>query len=371
MRKVLYFYTSCATSLFTKIAAKLIMFIFLMTNVILFLGFFIIILSKLGIDIPRIISCYICKDLYLGTLFIIGICMVILGLIGTNQNMTIKKKIQLLKKFEVILPFMLCMFIFIFIINVLLFLCGINVSINTTNLALFCYTIFCRVVLIKLVVALVISAYTRKFKLAHFSLSVPSVVIIFTLGGFNCYYLIPFINFTLELSLTNATYMFNKTNLLISNTSSKIFDSYTFKYLASYVKNLNMNNIFKYIKGIDKVLIDILFEPVHCSGPNIDFSSLDSALSRLNKNMDSIKASSESMTYKIVNINDIDVKFKYLDNHKYGKYKKNYEDMLNIFKDGARNDPNLPFVLEKIQNIHNTITPIPEESILTTDPLKY
>jgi len=103
--------------------------------------------------------------------------MIILSLIGSNKNMSLKDKLKIfIKNFELILPFMICMFIFIFIMNIFLFLCGIGVSITTLNLTSFFYTLFCKVVLIKLIVTLVISAYTKEFK---FFLSVSSVIFIY------------------------------------------------------------------------------------------------------------------------------------------------------------------------------------------------
>ena len=126
------------------------------------------------------------NDVYLATLFIIGVSMIILSLIGSNKNKSIKDKlIFFIKNFESILLFMICIFIFIFSINIFLFLCGIGVSITTLNLTSFCYTIFCKVVLTRIVVTIIISTYTKQFNLKNFSLSVSSVIFIFILAGIN------------------------------------------------------------------------------------------------------------------------------------------------------------------------------------------
>ena len=99
----------------------------------------------IGYCISRLEGCIansICNDLFLATLFIIGISMVILSLLCSNKNKSIKEKlIFFVENFYFILPFMICMFIFIFIMKIFLLLCGIGVSISTVNLTLFCYTL--------------------------------------------------------------------------------------------------------------------------------------------------------------------------------------------------------------------------------------
>jgi len=179
----------------------------------------------LGYCISRLEGCIansMCNDLYLATLFIIGISMIMISLVGSDKNKSLIGKLNfLIKNFEFILPFMICMFIFIFVLNIFLLLCGIGVSISTVNLTLFCYTLFCKVVLIRIVITLVVSAYTKEFKLNSFSLSVSSVIFMFILGWINCYYVIPLVKFILALGLTNATHIFDRISLLFENTASK------------------------------------------------------------------------------------------------------------------------------------------------------
>jgi len=152
---------------------------------------------------------------------------------------------------------MLYMFIFIFILNIFLILCGLGVSISTLNLTSFFYTLFCKVVLIRIVVTLVISAYTKQFSLNSFSLSVSSVIFIFILAGINFYYIIPLVKFIIGLGLTNATNMFNRISLFIENTGGKNSNSESLakglnkiltklpllgRYLKSTVKGLIVDN---------------------------------------------------------------------------------------------------------------------------------
>jgi hypothetical protein len=251
----------------------------------------------LGYCISRLeggIANSICNDLYLATLFIIGISMIILSLIGSNNNMSIKDKLTyFIENFKLILPFMVSMFIFIFILNIFLILCGLDVSISTLNLTSFFYTLFCKVVLIRIVVTLVISAYTKEFKLNSFSLSVSSVIFIFILGGINFYYVIPLVKFILALGLTNATNIFNKTAIFIENTGSKkstseglaegIYKIFTRlpllgRYLESSVKGLNVHTMpFKSIVEDIKTMLEynksilediLLIKVIHCAGPD-------------------------------------------------------------------------------------------------------
>ena len=94
------------------------------------------------------------------------------------------------------------MFIIIYIVNIFLLLCGIGVSITTVNLTLFYYALFCKLVLLKIVITLVISAFTKEFHLNSFSLNVSTVIIIFILGGINFYHILPFVKVVLPAALS-------------------------------------------------------------------------------------------------------------------------------------------------------------------------
>lgn len=195
------------------------------------------------------------NDIFLATFFMIGIWMIILSLLGFKKETMSKEDIRLFikqnKHHKYMMYFLLntsikdkiifyienekyrknmrttwlcmflCSFIFIFILNIFLILCGWGVTISTLNLTAFFYTLFCKVVLIRIVVTLVISAYTKKLSLNSFSLSVSSIIFIFILGGIYFYCTIPFVKFI-------ATNMFYWINLFIEYTG----------YLKSTVKSI-------------------------------------------------------------------------------------------------------------------------------------
>ncbi|RMZ69662.1 hypothetical protein GMOD_00010333 [Pyrenophora seminiperda CCB06] len=142
--------------------------------------------------------------------------------------MTIKDKIRFYienkKKREQIKTYLICMFICLFIfilfLNVFLLLCGFIIS--TLNLTSFFYTLFCKVVFMKTITTLVISFYTKELSLNSLSLSVPSVIFIFILGGINCYYFIPLVKNIIGIGLINADTILK--NIITKIEGVKLFD---------------------------------------------------------------------------------------------------------------------------------------------------
>jgi hypothetical protein len=152
-------------------------------------------------------------------------------------------------------------------VNIFLLLCGIGVSITTVNLTLFYYALFCKLVLLKIVITLVISAFTKEFHLNSFSLNVSTVIIIFILGGINFYHILPFVKVVLGQSLTNTTNMLNKIGLFIAETNVKVYNSENLATVNIYLTKflITGNDLVEYIFY---TIPHNYFEPVHCCSSN-------------------------------------------------------------------------------------------------------
>lgn len=123
------------------------------------------------------------------------------------------------------LAVLIAIFIVISIMNTFLLLVGLNVIVSTGSPTLFLYTIFAKIVSIKLLVALIVSIITKQFKLEYVSLSIISVISMVLFGSINYYYLIPYVKGIMSLSLTNTINGFNKLSLFTYSTSCKDYNS--------------------------------------------------------------------------------------------------------------------------------------------------
>lgn len=70
---------------------------------------------------------------------------------------------------------------------------GLGVPVSTESYGLFCYTILCKAISIRLVFAVIITVFNQQFKLEYFSLSLFNVLCIICMGGIHYYYDILFL----------------------------------------------------------------------------------------------------------------------------------------------------------------------------------
>ncbi len=97
------------------------------------------------------------SEVYLASLFIIGVIMVMINFsVNKNEKSFIENIIYYKNNIHLIvpliqerLPFFLAIGIFVFIINILLNILGLGVIVTTETTGLFCYTLFCKVISIK------------------------------------------------------------------------------------------------------------------------------------------------------------------------------------------------------------------------------
>ena len=107
--------------------------------------------------------------------------------------------------------------IVIFIINILLVLLGLGITVDITSPTLFLYTLFPKVICIKLVLTFIFCNITKEFKLNNMSLSLSSVILMFLLGSVNYYYLTPYVKVIMSSGLTKLDDIVRRVCLLIEN----------------------------------------------------------------------------------------------------------------------------------------------------------
>jgi hypothetical protein len=77
------------------------------------------------------------------------------------------------------------------------------------NKVLFYYTLFCRVILIKISITLIISSFSKQLDINSLSLSVPSIIFILIVAGINCFYFYPFVLANLAAGISKVATIFN------------------------------------------------------------------------------------------------------------------------------------------------------------------
>jgi hypothetical protein len=101
------------------------------------------------------------------------------------------------------------------IVNSLLFMLGLGIVVNTTSTAMFLYTFLAKVTSIRVVLTIIICSITKEIKIEYMSVSIPSLLLMVTLGWLNFFYIIPCL-YPLVLTYYSSLSSFY-TNLLIIN----------------------------------------------------------------------------------------------------------------------------------------------------------
>lgn len=73
----------------------------------------------------------------------------------------------------------------------MLFMVGLSIVVSTTSTKMFLYTFLAKVTSIKVVLTIIISSITKELRVEQLSLSIPTVLAIIILGGFNYFIFIP------------------------------------------------------------------------------------------------------------------------------------------------------------------------------------
>lgn len=80
-------------------------------------------------------------------------------------------------------------------------LLGLGIVIDTSSFTLFVYSLFAKIVSIRLMLSLIFCCITKNLKLDNLSLSLSSVLLMFFMGGIHYFYVIPFFKINLSLAL--------------------------------------------------------------------------------------------------------------------------------------------------------------------------
>jgi hypothetical protein len=79
--------------------------------------------------------------------------------------------------FYFVLAILFLLFFALFIINTILFILGLGIIVNTSSYTLFIYTLFPKMISMKLVITFFSCCVSKELKLANFALSLPSIIV--------------------------------------------------------------------------------------------------------------------------------------------------------------------------------------------------
>ena len=162
------------------------------------------------------------NDTFLSINVTIGLSMIILGLINSQETQSLHDKFLFItKNKDIFFIFGLAMVFVIFTVNILLFLVGLGILVETGSITLFIYTFFSKVISIKLILLFIFCSITKEFKLHNVSLSLSSVIFMILLGSANYYYVIPYVKVIMSLGLTKLYNIFTQICLLVENSTIK------------------------------------------------------------------------------------------------------------------------------------------------------
>jgi len=161
--------------------------------------------------VDKTISDSVFNDIFICINIIIGLNMIIIGLLNNRKTLSIKDNfLFIMKNKEQLFIIALTMFLAIFILNVLLFILGLGIIVDTSSLTLFLYTFFPKVINIRLILIFIICSITKEFKLDNVSLSLSNLILMMVLGSVNYYYVLPYFKSIMFLGLTNISNLLSR-----------------------------------------------------------------------------------------------------------------------------------------------------------------
>jgi hypothetical protein len=153
--------------------------------------------------VDKTISDSVFNDTFLCINIIIGLAMILIGLLHSRKTISIKDKFLFIvenkKKLFII---GLTMLLAISALNMLLFILGLGITVDTSSVTLFLYTFFPKVINIRFILIFITCSITKEFKLYNVSLSLSSLIFMMVLGSVNYYYVLPYFKVIMFLGLT-------------------------------------------------------------------------------------------------------------------------------------------------------------------------
>lgn len=208
-------------------------------------------------------------------LFLIGLLMIILNTFVQRKDISFFTKLKLIWKN---IYFLFFLYLFIFSINITILTLGFGITVNTTNVILFVYTIFCRIVLFKIIFIILIYWIKGSVSLEFMCLSIKDLGLIFLFSYFNYYYFMVFVGVIYQninsMLVGNLKELFKDT---IKNGSS-LFSSTFNKDVVSSI--INILNSCPLLRGLIRCInIWILNTDCNRSSP---FRKFEKAFKRIN-----------------------------------------------------------------------------------------
>jgi hypothetical protein len=150
----------------------------------------------------------------------IGLSMIIIGLLNRKNPISIKDKfLFILKNKKKLFLFAFDMLFVLFTVDILLFLLGLGINVDTSSLTVFLYTFFPKLISVKIFLTLIFCSITKEFKIENVSLSLSSVILMVLFGTFNYYYIMPYVQNILSLILTKLDTLVTRICFLVENSS--------------------------------------------------------------------------------------------------------------------------------------------------------
>ena len=160
--------------------------------------------------VNKTISDSVFNDTFLCINIIIGLAMIIIGLLHSRKTMSIKDKFLFIvenkKKLFII---GLTMLLAISALNMLLFILGLGITVDTSSVTLFLYTFFPKIITIRWILMIIICSITKELRLDNVSLSLSSLIFMMVLGSVNYYYVLPYFKVIMFLGLTKLDNLFS------------------------------------------------------------------------------------------------------------------------------------------------------------------
>lgn len=157
------------------------------------------------------ISDSVFNDTYLCVNIMLGLSMILIGLLPSRKTMSIKDKFLFIvenkKKLFII---GLTMLLAISALNMLLFILGLGITVDTSSVTLFLYTFFPKLINIRLILIFITCSITKEFKLDNVSLSLSSLIFMMLLGSVNYYYVLPYFKVIMFLGLTKLNHLLSR-----------------------------------------------------------------------------------------------------------------------------------------------------------------
>lgn len=166
------------------------------------------------------ISDSVFNDTYLCINIMIGLSMILIGLFPSRKTMSIKDKFLFIveNKYKLFI-IGLTMLLAISALNMLLFIVGLGITVDTSSVTLFVYTFFPKLMNIRIILIFITCSITKELRLDNVSLSLSTLMVMMVLGSVNYFYVLPYFKLIMLLGLTKLDNLLTRIYLVYHSAS--------------------------------------------------------------------------------------------------------------------------------------------------------